>query len=133
MYKITNNTAQRTITIRLSGHVSDEEIIACGKEGRRATDTYAGRPHLVLADMRGMTAASAQGTTIMYEVIAYMRRRGVACCVHLADSAIARMQALRIAREASPPGADVTIEAVSIEEAEIVLEEQRLKLSPAGR
>ncbi len=92
-----------------------------------ATDAYAGGPHLVLADMRGLKPAGPESAEIMGNAIAYARTRGVACCAHLSDSTIQRLQTARLAREASPHD-DVTTDVVSPEEAERVLEEARVRL-----
>ena len=96
------------------------------REYREATDLYAGKKHLVLADMRGLRSSVPEAAAVFGEAIGYARKRGVVCCAHLSDSTIARLQAARLAREFSP-GDDVTIDAVSLEEAEKVLAEERKK------
>ncbi len=94
---------------------------------KAATDSYGGGKHLVLADMRGLKPATPEVAEIMGEAIGYARSRGVACCAHLSDSSIQRLQTARLAREASPHD-DVTTDVVSPEEAERVLEEARARL-----
>lgn len=98
---------------------------------RNATDTYEGGDHLVLADMRGMKPASEDTAEVMQDAIAYARSRGVACCAHISDSTISRLQTARIAREASEHD-DVTVDVVSIEEAHRVLDEARQTIQGAG-
>ncbi|HEX7118640.1 MAG TPA: hypothetical protein VF212_07630 [Longimicrobiales bacterium] len=92
-----------------------------------ATDSYGGGSHVVLADMRGLKPAGAEAAEIMGKAIGYARSRGVVCCAHISDSTIARLQAARIAREASPND-DVTTDVVSIDEAELVLAEARARI-----
>ncbi len=92
-----------------------------------ATDSYGGGRHVVLADMRGLKPAGAEAADIMGNAIGYARARGVACCAHISDSTIARLQAARLAREASADD-DVTTDVVSLEEAERVLEEARARI-----
>lgn len=129
MYKMTNQSMLRTVTCRISGYLSEEEMAAACEEYKRVTDTYRGRPHLVLADLRGLKPSSPEAAAQMQEMIAYGRAHGVVCCVHVSDSAIARLQAARLAREVSGGPDDVTIDVDSIEEAERVLVEQRQQLS----
>jgi hypothetical protein len=54
------------------------------------------------------------------------------CCAHVSDVTVTRLQAGRIARQASE-GDDVTIDCVSIEEAERALRERRLELLAPAR
>lgn len=91
-----------------------------------ATRSYGGGNHLVLADMRGLKPADPAAAEVMGSAIGYARAHGVACCAHISDSTVARLQARRLAREASPED-DVTIDVVSLEEAEQVLEEARAR------
>ena len=74
--------------------------------------------------MRGLTPLSPEGARIFGEIIKYSRARGCLACVHLSDSSIARLQAARLAREASPYD-DITVNVVSIEEAQRVVEEKQ--------
>jgi hypothetical protein len=127
MYEVRNDETTRTIYVRMSGLLREEEMSAWAQEYRRVTDAYEGGRHLVLADMRGMLASSEAVAEMMRDAIAYARKRGVTCCAHLSDSAIQRLQAARIAREASE-GDDVTVNVVSLEEANRVLDEARRRL-----
>ena len=102
------------------------------KEAKWSTDAFHGEPHVVFADMRGMVAISPEGAAILGELIRYGRTHGTVCCVHLSDSSIARLQASRLAREASPMD-DGTVNVVSLEEAERVIEEKLATLrAPKG-
>jgi hypothetical protein len=94
---------------------------------RRATDAFGGRPHLVLADMRGMKPTHPQVAAILGDEIGYARRNGCVRCAHLSDDSVQRMQAARVARMASP-GDDVTVTVNSVAEAERVLDEARREL-----
>jgi hypothetical protein len=127
MIKVKNNSTLLTVTIIMNGTVTDDELVVATQEMKKISESYRGKPHLVLADIRGLKPLSAHATTLLYNAMAHSRRHGVKCCVHLSDSAIARMQAARVAREATA-GDDETIEVVSLEEAEEVLKEQRLNI-----
>ena len=116
----------------MSGHFTESEMRAWAAEYRRATDLYAGKPHLVLADMRGLLTCTPNVAAIMMETIGYARQRGVACCAHVSDVTVTRLQAARIARQASD-GDDVTIDCVSVDEADQVLRERRLELLAVAR
>lgn len=129
MFKIFNQPMIRTITVQMSGYLSEEEAHAAELEFRRAVDSYRGKPYLVLADGRGSKPTNAAVAEIIQRTIGYGRLHGTAVCVHLFDSAIARLQTARLAREVMG-GADdtITIEVVSMDEAELVLKEQRQRL-----
>ncbi len=118
---------KRTISVRLSGFLDEAEARRIARLYREQTDTFGGRPHLVLADVRGMKTQTAQVAAIIGEAIAYGRSHGVACCVHLSDSITARLQIARLASEVSSPDG-ITVECVSVPEAERVLEEKRRTL-----
>jgi hypothetical protein len=127
MYEVVNQTRRRTIVTRMSGHFGEQEMRDWADEYRRATDAYLGKPHLVLADMRGLLTLTPKVAAIMMEAIGYARQVGVVCCAHISDQTVMRLQAARIARQASP-GDDVTIDCVSREEADEVLREKRVEL-----
>ncbi len=122
-----NDPEERTIYVRMSGFMREDEMKEWAEAYIAATDTYQGGKHLVLADMRGLKPAGPEAAEIMGRAIGYARARGVACCAHISDSTIARLQAARLAREAAA-GDDVTTDVVSLEEAERVLEEARARL-----
>lgn len=107
--------------------MSEQEMKEWAEAYVAATDAYAGGHHLVLADMRGLKPAGPEAAQIMGNAIGYARARGVACCAHLSDSTISRLQAARLAREASPSD-DVTTDVVSFDEAERVLDEARARI-----
>jgi hypothetical protein len=132
MFEVRNQLRRRTIVTRMSGHFGESDMRAWAEEYKRATDAYGGKPHLVLADMRGMLTCAPDVAAMMMEAIGYARRRGVVCCAHISDMTVTRLQAARIARQASD-GDDVTIDCVSPEEADEVLREKRLELMAAAR
>ena len=127
MWEVKNDPEKRTIYVRMSGFMREDEMKEWAEAYKAATDTYKGEKHLVLADMRGLKPAGPEAAEIMGQAIGYARARGVACCAHLSDSTIARLQAARLAREAAV-GDDVTTDVVSLEEAERVLAEARSRL-----
>jgi hypothetical protein len=134
MYWILNQPALRTITCQMSGMLTEEEALAAERENKQVVDSYGGEPHLCFADARGFAPASPAVAASMQRMIAYARRNGTVCCVHLYDSAIARLQGARLAREATKEiDGTVTVEVVSLEEAEQVLREQRLRLRKPAR
>jgi hypothetical protein len=120
MFCVRNDPLYRTVYTRLTGLISRPEIDAWGREYRQVTDSYAGKRHLVYADMRGLVPLDGECARVFSDVITYARRRGVRACVHLSDSTIQRLQAARLARDASPDD-DVTIDVDSETEAEGVL------------
>lgn len=127
VFTVTNDRARRTIAIRMSGYLNEQHMSMFAAAYKEATDSYGGQPHLVLADMRGMTVAALSAAKILGDVIGYARARGVLCCAHLSDSILQKLQANRVARECSP-GDDVTVNVVSLEEAERVLTEAQARL-----
>lgn len=129
MYEVTINHDRRTIYFRATGVLTMDELRKMRDEAKRVTNSFRGEPHVVLADMRGMALLSPEGTVLVGEVIRYGRQRGCVCCVHLSDSSIARLQTARLAREASPYD-DITVNAVSLAEAETIIEEKLGKLRP---
>jgi hypothetical protein len=129
--EVKNNKEKRTIFFRASGQVSEAEMRALAEKGREATDGYLGKPHFVLADMRGLNVVSPVVAQLLGEIIAYGRTHGVARCAHLSDSSVLRLQARRLARESTPHD-QITIDVVSLEEAERVLEEARREFGVTG-
>ena len=127
MIGVTNQQTRRTIVVRLNGLISPTEMQDFADRYRAATDTYGGQAHLVLADMRGMKTNTPAAASIPQSAIAYARGRGVVCCAHISDDTVARLQMARIAREVAE-GDDVTIDVVSLDEAEVVLQEKRFEL-----
>jgi hypothetical protein len=127
MYEASINRARRTITFRASGSPTIDELNKMYEEAQWAHNSFKGEPHLVLADMRGMAPLSPEGTKVFGEIIKYGRQHGCICCVHLSDSSIARLQQSRLAREASPYD-DITVNVVSLEEAERVIQEKQASM-----
>lgn len=126
--KVTNHPQLRTIRFTANGTLTDDEIDVAGRECKVATDSYKGKKHLVLADMRGLKTSSPSVAKKMGELIAYQRTHGVSLCVHLSDESVTRLQMERLSRKASPHDGAM-IDVVSLEEAERVLSETRLKLN----
>ncbi|APR76648.1 Hypothetical protein A7982_01995 [Minicystis rosea] len=126
-FEIKDDRARRTISTRMSGIFTQEEMRAWCTEYRKATDSYRDRPHLVLADMRGMKATHPDVAALLGAEIGYARAHGCVRCAHVSDDTVQRLQAARVARQHSP-GDDVTVEVGSTEEAERVLDEARHEL-----
>jgi hypothetical protein len=124
MFDVKNHPEKLTIYVRASGLVRLDEMQVASGVLKAAVDSYGGRSHLVLADMRGMLPAPPEVAVIMGEAIGYSRHHGTVLCVHLSDSAIVRLQAARLVRECNPLDT-ATVDVVSLEEAEIALEEER--------
>src|SRR6185369_9283284 len=97
------------------------------EQAKHSTDLFKGEPHIVLADMRGLGVLTEDKQKVFGDIIKYGRTRGTVCCVHLSDSSIARLQQARLAREASPYD-DITVNVVSVEEADKVIQEKQSKL-----
>jgi hypothetical protein len=123
MFEVTINRGKRLITFRASGNLTLDEMKTILDEAKWATDGFRGDPHIVLADMRGLATMSDEKQRIFGEIIRYGREHGTSLCVHLSDSSIARLQQSRLAREASPYD-DVTVNVVSSEEAERMIQER---------
>src|SRR5262249_42283196 len=120
--------AKQTVYCRMSGVFGETEMRQWASEYRRATDAFRDRPHLVLADMRGMKPTHPDVAAIMGQAIAYSRSHGCVRCAHLSDDTVQRIQAVRVARLASP-GDDVTVIVGTVVEAERVLEEARREIA----
>jgi hypothetical protein len=125
--KLTNHPNLRTIRFAANGMLTEEETVRAFAEAKAMTDSYEGKKHLVLADMRGMKPAPAKVAAKLGELIGYQRSHGVYLCVHLSDETVTRLQIDRLSRKASPND-DATIDVASLDEAESVLSEERLKL-----
>jgi len=126
-FEVRNTPRDYTIRIRMTGKFDAKAMWKFADDYKRATETYEGKSHLILADMRGMTPLTPEVGHILSEAIAYCRARGVACCAHLSDDTIQRLQAARLARGRNPQD-QITVEVVSLAEGERVLGEARAKL-----
>ncbi|MEM9068245.1 MAG: hypothetical protein AAGE52_07050 [Myxococcota bacterium] len=115
------------ILVRMSGVFRDADMHEFDVAYRKATDQFAGKAHVVLADMRGLKTLNAALAEIFGASIGYARSRGVALCAHVSDETVARLQAARVAR-ANSPDDDVTIDVASREEAEQLCREAWAKL-----
>ncbi|WP_240672695.1 hypothetical protein [Corallococcus coralloides] len=94
---------------------------------KKATDSYGGGRHLVLADMRGLRPLEPESAKLFSEIVDHGRKNGCAMCAHVSDSTIARLQTARVASEASPND-DITVDCVSLEEAQNQLAKARVRL-----
>jgi hypothetical protein len=126
-FRIANDPTERTIRLRMTGEYDRVGMERLAVELREVADSYGGRSHLILADMRGMAPLDADVAQIFGELIAYTRQRGVVCCAHLSDDSVQKLQAARLGRQISLSD-DLTVDVVSIEEAERLLADARAKL-----
>ncbi len=126
--KLTNHPKLRTIRFVASGTLTDDDLETIGREGMALSDSYRGKKHLVLADMRGLKPSTPRVAEKLGELIVYQRSHGVSLCVHLSDESVTRLQMDRLSRKASPHDS-ATVDVVSLDEAEKVLSEARLKLN----
>ncbi len=124
-YSVRNNTSERTIYLRMEGFFEEGEMKDFVRRCLEASASYAGQPHLVLADMQGMQISSLDVAKLLGEAIGKLRQQGVSCCAHLTSATVVKMQVARLAREHSQ-GDDVTVNVGSLEEANKVLAEARL-------
>jgi hypothetical protein len=124
-YSVKNETAQRTLYLRMEGFFEEDEMKEFVRLVLEASSTYRGQPHLVLADMQGLQISSLDVAKLLGDAIGKARQQGVACCAHLTSSTVVKMQMARLAREHSQ-GDDVTVNVGSLEEANKVLAEARL-------
>jgi hypothetical protein len=124
-YSVRNNTSERTIYLRMEGFFEEGEMKDFVRRYLEASASYAGQPHLVLADMQGMQISSLDVAKLLGEAIGKARQQGVSCCAHLTSATVVKMQVARLAREHSQ-GDDVTVNVGSLEEANKVLAEARL-------
>jgi hypothetical protein len=128
--RLTNHRTLKTIRFVASGILTEEEFDKGYIEAKAMTDGYRGAKHMVLADMRGMKPASNKVAEKLGELIGYQRANGVFLCVHISDETVTRLQMARLSRKASPHD-QMTVDVVSLDEAETVLSEARLKLAAA--
>ncbi|HVU03611.1 MAG TPA: hypothetical protein VHE30_17755 [Polyangiaceae bacterium] len=125
--KLTNHPKLRTIRFVANGVLTAEDLDKANVEGKAMSDSYEGRKHMVLADMRGLKTVDAKNAARLGELISYQRSHGVFLCVHISDETITRLQMGRLSRQAQANDA-VTVDVVSLEEGEKVLSEARMKL-----
>lgn len=125
-FRIVNDPLHRTIRLRMTGEYAIADMQTLAEELRRVTDLYVDECHLILADMRGMAPLKAEVASLFGELIAYTRQHGVVCCAHLSDDTVQKLQAARLGRQSSIDD-DLTVDVVSLDEAERVLAEARTK------
>lgn len=126
-FEILPATGERTLRLRLSGDFDVATMTRFLEDYKRVSQPFAGAPHLILADLRGMNPTSPEVAAILGEAIEYSRAIGVVCCAHLSDDTITQLQAARLGRKSSPHS-DVTVDVASREEAERLLDEVRARL-----
>lgn len=126
-FKIVNDRALRTIRLRMTGEYAASDMQGMADELRRVTDEYGDEHHMILADMRGLAPLKSDVASLFGELIAYTRQHGVVCCAHLSDDTVQKLQAARLGRQSSIDD-DLTVDVVSLEEAERVLAEARSRL-----
>ena len=127
-FEVRVDLAKRTLFTRMSGLFSETDMIAWAEAYRRdGTDRFKGRPHMVLADMRGMKTVHPSIAAILGAEIGHARQNGVVLCAHLSDDTVQRLQAKRVARM-NVEGDDVTVDVSSVEEAHRVIDEARDRL-----
>lgn len=131
MFDIQTDVVGRVIRVRMSGMIRPDEMREFDAAYRAATDAMHQAKHVVIADMRGFRPAEPASAQIFKEALSYARSRGVALCAHVSDSTIQRLQVARLARDASP-GDNVTVDVVSVDEAEVLLTERLAELGRAG-
>jgi hypothetical protein len=127
MLGISNKKSVKTVYFRAEGRVDEAALREILTKAVEVIDSYHDEKHLILADLRGLKPLAPKAAAVLGELIGYGRQHGSAYCVHLSDDTVARLQARRVAREVSAQD-DGTIDVASLEEAEKVLAELRLKL-----
>lgn len=131
MFEVINDVSRRTITARMSGFMRPNEMKEFAAKYKAATESYAGGRHLVLADMRGLKALEPESANIFGAVVQHGRQNGCMMCAHVSDSTIARLQTARVASEVSPND-DLTVDCVSLEEAQNQLSKARSRFFLGG-
>lgn len=127
-FEVSVDLGKRTLFTRMTGLFSEADMTAWAETYRRdGTDRFKGRPHMVLADMRGMKTVHPSIAAILGAEIGHARQNGVVLCAHLSDDTVQRLQAKRVAR-ANVEGDDVTVDVASVEEAHRVIDEARARL-----
>jgi hypothetical protein len=126
-FEISDVAEERTLHVRMIGQFDLRTMHDFAREYWRVSRVYAGKPHMVLADMRGSQPASPEVAAVLGETIEFSRQNGVVCCAHLSDDTVQRLQAARLARQIALYS-DITFDVVSLEEAERVLAEKRQRL-----
>lgn len=124
-YSVRNEPQERTVYIRMEGFFEESDMKEFIRLMLEASSSYAGKSHLVLADMRELQISSLDVSKLLGEGIGTARKQGVTCCAHLTSSTVVKMQVARLAREHSQ-GDDATVNVSSLEEAYKVLAEARL-------
>jgi len=113
---IENFPQKKVVVVRMNGVVSLSDLRSGMHEMAIAAASYKGAPFGMIADMRDLVPLSPEAAAVLGEAIAFGRKAGVAVCAHLSSSGIIRLQANRVAREATP-GQAGNYDVVSMDEA----------------
>lgn len=122
------NVAKRIVHITMSGIYDQDAMVGAVDKMKAATQSFHGQAHIYLADMRGMKTAHPSVAALLGGGIAWTRANGVGMCAHVSDDTVQRLQALRVARQATP-GDDVTVDCNSLDEALRVVKEASERLT----
>jgi hypothetical protein len=123
MFHVDLDKKRRVVMFRAEGTLSPQDLEDVLKECVRVTDMFKNGQHIVFADMRGLKPLGPEAAQILGQIIRYGREHGTVLCVHISDSSIQKLQAGRLAREASPDDV-ATINVVSPEEGWRVVDER---------
>jgi hypothetical protein len=123
--------SRRIVRVRMNGYFQKEDILAWARAHRAATGHFRPQPYIVLADMRGLRPLPPDAAALMGEEVAFDRAHGCACCVHISDHTVQRLQIARLARQVSPDD-QITIDVESDEEAERVMDAASFALERTG-
>src|SRR5690349_9364882 len=96
------DSSRRLIRVRMSGVMTANAMKGFCSEYAEATNQFSGEPHVVLADMRGMRTLPPELAEMFQATIGAARARGVVLCAHVSDQTVTRLQAGRLARQATP-------------------------------
>jgi hypothetical protein len=114
--EVTPNYATRIMEARMSGLYSEQDMRRASELLHEVTKGFAGKRHIVIADMRGMKAVHPSLATILGEAIGYQRANGCVLCLHVSDDTVQKLQVARVARKYSPQD-DVTVDVDSVDAA----------------
>lgn len=132
MYSVSDCPRERTISVRLSGSVTQDELQRVVFTYTLLTDSYRRGSHLVFVDIRGLRSPSTAVTETLHELITYARDHGVFRFVRLTDASMQRLRAAGVTR-AVATDQDSTLEVDSPAEAFQVLRELREMLHARAR
>jgi hypothetical protein len=125
MFEVKNDASRRLYRVRMSGFMRPVEMAQAAAQLIAMTESYDGKEHMCLADMRGLKALEPESARLLREAIMHTRQKGVVRCAHVSDSTISRLQAIKLASQPSTEDDGATVDCSSVEEAERVLLEYR--------